>query len=724
MQAKLIQADFLPRENIWKTDLDFIVSSYDRSVVLSFMTPSTHELNNNTWRPVTTPILPTTSSAPRSMLLTQEILLDGEVKWGPVSIEFFNYALALAVYAVRYPAVFWNTNKCWGAIFSFQLFVNGIQNLLIYVGVCVLYKVHVIGPSEVLTSLPARFGDNFFLLNPHVTLALLVLTTGLVLSSSLVLYLYGYGRFNAFLSHEKACKVISVEGREWGYLTHCAALCVLLAITVVEGPLLVDLAVIYKSSLDSSVLFSVVSAVFHLFIWVVLWLGLTLKQNWTFKLRVTVGKAAVKSARSIKLLTDVELVSTCDSSAPLLVVASGRTYTVCDTSPKKTIIAAIHKAAMERKAKNQGANTSAKDQFEDNDEQIYWLRPKPLSPKDSPDSEVSDRISWYKKQTAKPKVTFDQTANCTKDINIPDDDGDYARLRELPLLGSSPIPQNDATTSEDKIHPTNENKNLLVAVSRDYEDPSPLLTPEPPELPPPPSNTDIPATPRCLRRADSGMPHDLTPRSDSDTSGSPPDHSETSSGVHSNSSRESNNTGVPKRSTSVEDITNKQNNQWKSSSLQRGVNPPESGEVVIRRRDPEMIPISSSGQDQFGRSTNMRMTSFTDSQSATLPHFPTQQIGVPYPHCSTMPLPPPTLPPLTHTPSNYPRHTTIPTHHNGVRLFTPNPYTKRPIVHRYVQHHSFPQLMNPVKYNLRHNPERDSANFSMASSGDSDTYHS
>lgn len=64
-----------------------------------------------------------------------------EEKWGPVSIEFFNYALALCIYAVRYPAVFWNTNKYWGALFSFQLFVNGIQILLIYTGVCILYKV-------------------------------------------------------------------------------------------------------------------------------------------------------------------------------------------------------------------------------------------------------------------------------------------------------------------------------------------------------------------------------------------------------------------------------------------------------------------------------------------------------------------------------------------------------------------------------------------------------
>lgn len=53
--------------------------------------------------------------------------------------------------------------------------------------------------------------------------------------------------------------------------------------------------------------------------------------------------------------------------------------------------------------------TNNKEQFED-DEQIYWLRPKPLSPKNSPDSEISDQISWQRKAIQKPKVTFDQSA--------------------------------------------------------------------------------------------------------------------------------------------------------------------------------------------------------------------------------------------------------------------------------------------------------------------------
>lgn len=51
-----------------------------------------------------------------------------------------------------------------------------------------------------------------------------------------------------------------------------------------------------------------------------------------------------------------------------------------------------------------------KEQYDDDEEQIYWLRPKPLSPKNSPDSEVSDGVSWHKKAVTKPKVTFEQVS--------------------------------------------------------------------------------------------------------------------------------------------------------------------------------------------------------------------------------------------------------------------------------------------------------------------------
>lgn len=49
--------------------------------------------------------------------------------------------MALAVYSVRYPAVFWSCNKAIGTIFSIQLFINSVQSLISYAGMSVLYKV-------------------------------------------------------------------------------------------------------------------------------------------------------------------------------------------------------------------------------------------------------------------------------------------------------------------------------------------------------------------------------------------------------------------------------------------------------------------------------------------------------------------------------------------------------------------------------------------------------
>lgn len=378
-------------------------------------------------------------------------------------------------------------------------------------------------------------------------------------------------------------------------------------------------------------------------------------------------------------------------------------------------------------------------------------------------------------------------------------------------------------------------------------------------------------TPRCLRRADSGMPHDeLTPRSDS--SNSPPldavgsgsgagsltghsntsSHSETSSsGVHSNASNASNGS-CQRRATSVDDLTGEQRgvaeesrDQWRSCSLQRGIQPPTAtiatyspptsrsgtsqtfsspqyanhvplftninsnsipnpnttpnqnqnlkatvnmnandtiagpgcpavilenpneATVVIRRKlsRTKLTEPLNPNEEPFGRSTNMRMTSFTESNdvrvhasSATLPHYPTQP-AVTYPHCSTMPLPHAshsmagshmsgstgscgsvprhtfvTHPPQVH--ATVPAHTTLPSHHNGVRLLQPvppnNPFVKRfPPVQLHTQpwtlpgHHTFPQAplttgKLSVTAQIRQS-DRDSANFSMASSGDSDT---
>ena len=89
------------------------------------------------------------------------------------------------------------------------------------------------------------------------------------------------------------------------FSSHCAAMCVLIALAVCNGPLLYDYTLIYKGSLDGTVLACVIGTILHLFLWIVLWLFLTVKQKWTFKLRVTIGRSMVKNARSIKLVNDI-----------------------------------------------------------------------------------------------------------------------------------------------------------------------------------------------------------------------------------------------------------------------------------------------------------------------------------------------------------------------------------------------------------------------------------
>ncbi|XP_063223104.1 protein tincar [Bacillus rossius redtenbacheri] len=931
LEARLVHAGLLPKEAIWRTDLDFMVVHHDRLVVLSFVTSP----GGNATDLLPTP-LPLASSTAAAAAAGGG---GDEAPWGPVSAEFLNYALALLVYAVRYPAVFWNTNKGFGLLFSFQLLANGLQSLLSFAGMCVLYKVQVYGPAEALPLLPRR-AESPLLLNTQVSLALYVLSSVLVLASSLVLYLYGYGRLTAFLNQERERRVIVLRERRrggWGYFTHCAALCVLLAIALCNAPLLYDYTVVYRASLDGAVLACVIGGILHLFLWVVVWLLLTIKQRWTFKLRVTVGRAAVKSARSVKLVTDVDLASgrqgpdDAGAAVPLLVVGNGRTYTISEVSPKKAIMGVIQKAALDRKARaaQGGSGVSSMDE---GDEQIYWLRPKPISPKTSPVT-TSDRGTWLNRKLggAKHKVTFDDSLNGPTNRSLcaykkgksllarpgsrgkgkaqrggleqlsesEEDDGDYATLREIPPGENS----EDTISEENKLLDTalQDDAVTYARTNRDlnpgdYEEPTPLVTPEPndEELPPPPTPVAGPvtvhnstaiteqnqlqstATPRCLRRADSGMPHDeLTPRSgsvsteSSASGGSPPcgNHSETSSGVHSNSSSDNHGQGrgeaaTARRSTSVDDLTAsldpvaRTQPQWRSCSLQRNVLPPtavslprvvpkngDSGggsnpalvqpiyafgavhsqryvshiaspancpvvpsgstgdmgshpavllestaesTVVIRRKqprakDPDGAETPLVKDEPFGRSTNMRMTSFTDcpdgsrpgaSSSATLPHYPTQPIAVAtiYPHCSTMPLPSSGNVPVNHPATtgsgschSFPRpHTTIPTHHNGIRLFNgPNPFVKRfPIYHHHqalsngrppqvvvgpygtmpvnatpgvdtvrssslTGHHTFPHMVAGMKYSPQHlssKQDRDSANFSMASSGDSDQY--
>ena len=286
--------------------------------------------------------------------------LEAETDWFPCSPEYINYILALLVFAVRYPSVFWKTNKGIAFLFSVQLIGNGIQNLVAFSAISIMYKVHMMGPENVLHKYEP------FLLNTPISMLLYLLSCIIVTASSAVIYMYGYQKFMAFIQTEKEKQtIVLAEGKTslWMYFPHTAAMCTLIALAVCNGPLLYDFTIIYKGSLDGTVLVFVITTVLHLFLWIVTWLFLTVKMSWKFKLRVTVGRAAVHNAKSIKLVNDIDLhhQPVDKENAPMLIVGFGKTFTIHDQAPKKLIMKTLARAAMEN------------DQ-ELEEEDTYWLR--------------------------------------------------------------------------------------------------------------------------------------------------------------------------------------------------------------------------------------------------------------------------------------------------------------------------------------------------------------
>ncbi|KAJ1521188.1 hypothetical protein ONE63_002878 [Megalurothrips usitatus] len=485
--------------------------------------------------------------------------------WATLSPELANYGLALLVYAVRYPAVFWRANKTFGTLFSIQLVANGAQSVLGFLGASALYKVQVFGGREAAAgaaALRAMRGlgppgppghpdaDDALVLSPAITLGLVCMASLLVLASSLVLYLYGYGRLHAFLQTETLKRVVRVRPRSHGWVcfTHCAALCVLVCAVVVQAPLVSDWLVLYRGTLDTAVLVTLCACILHLLCWVVMWLLLTVKHNWSFKLRVTVARAVVRSARSVRLCTDLELLDeqrgpggAAAAVEPLIVVGNGRSYTVSDPEPRNAILGLIAKGQQDRRNRNSvhggsaaaSATASATASAATSKHGVYWLRPGGACGPEEGEA-------WMGRKASKPKVTFDESTTNSRGRqggHAPVvDDGDYALLQELPLVTGEP----SAAASQTQGRETQQQAQAGPGgPGRDYEDPSPLLTPEPltaasdfddetlgllpdpdlDDLPPPPPNVSRALLPHLTSGTGPGSAASVSDRSEASSSG-------------------------------------------------------------------------------------------------------------------------------------------------------------------------------------------------------------
>ncbi|CAL4142068.1 unnamed protein product [Meganyctiphanes norvegica] len=369
------------------------------------------------------------------------------------SLELVNYVIALFVFTIRYPSVFWHTNKGFALLFSLQLIINALHSIILLMAYTVMYKVHASGESSVILV------DEAFLLSLPTTVTLQISAILIITISASAIYFYGYQKFAEFIiksrqryhiSYSKATPILN----SWS--PHCCILAVVTGLSLVNGPLMWDMMHLYWKTSHTLLLAAIMSSMAHMLSWVFLWMILGFKSTWTFKLRVSVARACVSSARSIKLVNDVELSSWNDRNSllPLLVVGGGKAYAIADSQPRKKIMAVIHKTQEDKRARGE-------------EEDIYWLRSsqtqqhhdKPVSPKPKVTFEEDRKIAGNAKYSENPYSRVSKSHQQLTSASDTDEEDvtnrDYALLKK-----SSAAPSIISTHhSENRRHP--EQKKIL-----------------------------------------------------------------------------------------------------------------------------------------------------------------------------------------------------------------------------------------------------------------------
>ncbi|RWS09532.1 uncharacterized protein B4U79_05489 [Dinothrombium tinctorium] len=575
MEAQIIKYGFLPKGDIWCTEMDFILNHLeDRKVsMLGFLDPI-NETDKH--------FLGKYKDSDERSLLNEALLMKPDqmkmkldLEPGRLSAEFINFAIALFVHAIRYPSVFWNISKSFGLVFSIILVVNTFQSLMSYAAFTVLYKIQVFNPEKILLRYPNKLS-----LDSLQTLILFLSYLVLLMTTSTVFYYYGLNK------HEECRKrnfiKLHITSKRnapllWGYCPHFFAFISLMLLAFCGIPLMYDFIVIYCGTLDATSL----------------------------------------------------------GEPPLLVIDNGKTFQIREHTSKRAVVHLVSKLLAAQKASSPLDN-----------EDIYWLKPRPPSPKEEPKNSTENcTLSWLrnKRKTDSSKKqnqgSEKASSSCNKankkksnkskksnGIEVDDcnsDDGDYATLRQI--VQRDETDENLANTTHLSLCPLKD-ENFAVR--------QPLLSPK--------ANGDYEllvetnTVPNNTNAQTHNHPHhqaeNLTPCSGSlsESSNSPEKSSDTSSGVHSTSSAI-----AEKRSNSVENLLQYMNARptWKSLSLQRYINnvsyeKPQrvaciptfdetsmrGNTMTIKRVRPQTeVELNSNGNDLFGRSGVIKMTSFTDN---------------------------------------------------------------------------------------------------------------
>ncbi|GFN90653.1 protein tincar [Plakobranchus ocellatus] len=200
-----------------------------------------------------------------------------------VSIAFANFCFALGSFLVRYASVFWYTNKPLTVVFALQLLAMVLNSIFSFSSFSTLYCVSCNHRLYLNVSLSLRCG---------AVLVLYLVGSTVLLASTVTVFEYGchyfHEKFEIVSRHRETESyikrtVIANNGCQ-GYVPHVCAMTALVLSAVCKGPLLYDLVSLMRLTGDDMLLSGIVCEVCYMILWLALWLGLTLKQQWQFRI--------------------------------------------------------------------------------------------------------------------------------------------------------------------------------------------------------------------------------------------------------------------------------------------------------------------------------------------------------------------------------------------------------------------------------------------------------
>lgn len=241
---------------------------------------------------------------------------------GHLSLEFVNFIGALLVLTVRYPSVFWRANKCFSLLFSAHLLLNLLQSVIAYAAFQVAFKIFVCDPTHLLI----RFRDSSSLNLVQLTVIFFLYLLVLHLSS-LAMYVYGIQKYREYRYARTKYLQSKYESKSWhSYLAYILAMFFFLLLSLFVGPLFFEFVIIYCGSLSICALLVILSTIIYFTCWIILWVCLAIKANWSFHYDDFEGDDFLMNKMSML------------EHSPLVIINGGKVYRVSEDIAKQAIV--------------------------------------------------------------------------------------------------------------------------------------------------------------------------------------------------------------------------------------------------------------------------------------------------------------------------------------------------------------------------------------------------